>query len=92
MNAIESINRSSDRVESPSVPSTESSADGEPDFRLHRWLVYFASGSDWSRVGEYVATDATSAIEQAVEVFGAASAYQAEMIPWDCAPLLKWSR
>ena len=92
MNAIESISRSSDQVERQPVPWTGSSADGERDLHLHRWLVYFASGTDWSRVGEYVATDAKSAIKQSVEVFGAASDYRAEMIPWDCAPLMKRSR
>jgi len=40
-------------------------------------------------VGEFVPTDAPSAIESAVEVFGEASTYRAEMIPWDAAPLLK---
>jgi len=73
-------------------PSIESKAAPEPDFPLNRWLVYFASGADWSNVGEFVATDATSAIERAVEVFGEASAYRAEMIPWDAAPLFKQER
>jgi hypothetical protein len=87
VNANESLSRSSDQVESPPVPWTGSSADGEPDLRLHRWLVYFASGSDWAKVGEFVAADAKSAIDRAVEVFGGASAYRAEQIPWDAAPL-----
>src|SRR5262245_30785913 len=57
------------------------------DFRLHRWLVSFASGSGWYPVGEYVALDAQAAIDRAVEVFGTASDYRAEEIPWDAAPL-----
>jgi hypothetical protein len=57
------------------------------DFRLHRWLVSFASGPGWYPVGEFVALDAQAAIDQAVEVFGSASDYQAEEIPWDAAPL-----
>ena len=70
------------------VPANKSPEDiSDPAFRLSRWLVYFASGSDWSRVGEFVAADADSAIERAVEVFGGASAYRAEQIPWDAAPL-----
>jgi hypothetical protein len=60
---------------------------GEVDFRLGRWLVYFGSGSDWYPVGEFVATDAKSAIELAIEVLGCGSAYRAEEIPWDAAPL-----
>jgi hypothetical protein len=59
----------------------------EPDTRLHRWQVFFASGSDWYAVGEFVALDETSAIERAVEVLGSASAHRAEEIPWDAAPL-----
>jgi hypothetical protein len=62
------------------------SRDGE-DFRLRRWLVSFASGPGWYPVGEFVALDAQAAIDRAVEVFGTASDYQAEEIPWDAAPL-----
>ena len=62
------------------------SCDGE-DFRLHRWLVSFASGPGWYPVGEFVALDAQAAIDRAVEVFGTASDYRAEEIPWDAAPL-----
>jgi hypothetical protein len=57
------------------------------DFRLRRWLVSFASGPGWYAVGEYVALDAQAAIDRAIEVFGAASGYRAEEIPWDVAPL-----
>ena len=56
-------------------------------FRLRRWLVSFASGPGWYAVGEFVALDAQAAIDRAVEVFGAASDYRAEEIPWDAAPL-----
>jgi hypothetical protein len=56
-------------------------------FQLRRWLVSFASGQGWYAVGEYVAMDAQAAIDRAVEVFGAASDYRAEEIPWDAAPL-----
>jgi hypothetical protein len=56
---------------------------------LRRWLVSFASGPGWYAVGEYVALDAQSAIDRAVEVFGSASDYRAEEIPWDAAPLPK---
>ena len=62
------------------------SRDGE-DFRLRRWLVSFASGPGWYPVGEFVALDAQAAIDRAVEVFGTASDYRAEEIPWDAAPL-----
>jgi len=58
------------------------------DFRLHRWLVSFASGREWYTVGEFLALDAQAAIDRAVEVLGAASDYRAEEIPWDAAPLL----
>jgi hypothetical protein len=89
MNADESTDRSPEALENRPVPSTASKSDQNAEFRLNRWLVYFASGTYWSSVGEFVATDATSAIERAVEVFGEASAYRAEMIPWDAIPLLK---
>ena len=54
---------------------------------LRRWLVSFASGPAWYPVGEFVALDAQAAIDRAVEVFGTASGYRAEEIPWDAAPL-----
>jgi hypothetical protein len=87
MNAEDHASRSPQQTQNSAVPTTASDADRDADFRLSRWLVYFASGSDWSKVGEFVAADATSAIERAVEVFGGASAYRAEQIPWDAAPL-----
>jgi hypothetical protein len=62
------------------------SCDGE-DFRLRRWLVSFASGPAWYPVGEFVAQNAQTAIDRAVEVLGAASDYRAEEVPWDTAPL-----
>jgi hypothetical protein len=83
VNANEPMGRSLDSVPDALTASAGPPADAEPDVRLHRWLVYFASGSDWSRVGEFVATDATAAVERAKDVFGEASAYRAEHIPWD---------
>jgi hypothetical protein len=66
---------------------------------LRCWLVSFASRPGWYPAGEFIAADATSAIERAIEIFGPASGYRAEEIPWDAAPLLKanprsfhWSR
>ena len=61
----------------------------EPATRLRRWLVSFASGRAWYPVGELAALDATSAIERAIDVFGPATDYQAEEIPWDAAPLVR---
>jgi hypothetical protein len=60
---------------------------GEPAIRLRRWLVSFSSGREWYTVGEFVALDASSAVERAIDVFGGATDYQAEQIPWDAAPL-----
>jgi hypothetical protein len=59
------------------------------DFMLRRWLVSFSSGRQWYPVGEFVAQDAQTAIDRAIEVFGSASDYRAEAIPWDAAPLPK---
>ena len=56
-------------------------------FRLRRWLVSFASGRKWYPVGEFVALDAAAGIDRAIEIFGPASGYRAEEIPWDAAPL-----
>ena len=61
----------------------------EPTIRLRRWLVSFASGREWYPVGEFAALDATSAIDRAMDGFGAATDYQAEEIPWDTAPLVR---
>ena len=58
-------------------------------FQLRRWLVSFASGPGWYPVGEFVALDAQTAIGRAIEIFGSASDYRAEEIPWYAAPLLK---
>jgi hypothetical protein len=57
------------------------------DWRLRRWHVSYRSGSGWYPVGEFVALDASTAIERAVEIFGPGEQYQAEEIPWDAAPL-----
>ena len=81
MTADKPIGHSTDRTPNPSAPSAD------PDIRLSRWLVYFASGPEWSSVGELVAPNATAAVERAMEVFGEASDYRAERIPWDAAPL-----
>jgi hypothetical protein len=59
------------------------------EFKLRRWLVSFASGSEWYPAGEFVALNAASAIDRAIEVFGVASDHRAEEIPWDAAPLPK---
>ena len=60
---------------------------GSEQFKLRRWLVSFGSAQDWYAVGEFVALDDDSAISRAIEVFGDATRYQAEEIPWDAAPL-----
>jgi hypothetical protein len=72
------------------LPQTASSE--EPRIRLNRWLASYASGAEWYAVGEFVAADATSAIERAVEIFGSGAAYRAEEIPWDAAPLHQANR
>jgi hypothetical protein len=71
------------------VPSETSEPGGSEQFKLRRWLVSFGSAQDWYPVGEFVALDVDSAISRAIEVFGAATRYQAEEIPWDAAPLPK---
>jgi len=73
----------------PSAPPPGPATDAADDLKLSRWLVFFASGETWYRVGEFVAADAATAIERAVAVFGEASSYRAEEIPWDAAPLWK---
>jgi hypothetical protein len=54
---------------------------------LSRWLVSFGLGPGWYPVGEFIALDAAAAIDRAIEIFGCASGYRAEAIPWDAAPL-----
>jgi hypothetical protein len=54
---------------------------------MSRWRVDFASGDSWYQVGEFVAPDASSAIERAIAIFGAASAYRAVEVSWGAAPL-----
>ena len=61
----------------------------EHPFRISRWLVSCDSGSGWYPIGEFLAVDAATAIERAIEVFGPGAGYQAEGIPWDAAPLSK---
>jgi hypothetical protein len=61
----------------------------DAEFRLQRWLVYFASGPEWYPVGEFLAGDATTAIARAIDVFGCGQGYRAEEIPWDAIPLHK---
>jgi hypothetical protein len=74
-------------VEVKEQQEVQAQSPGEDAVSLHRWLVSFASGPGWYAVGEYVALDAQAAIDRAVEVFGTASDYRAEEIPWDAAPL-----
>jgi hypothetical protein len=64
-------------------------AEATEDVVLCRWLVSFATEAGWYPIGEYLALDAAAAIERAVEVFGPGAGYQAELIPWDAAPLFK---
>jgi hypothetical protein len=68
---------------------------GEPDsagaWTLRSWYVSYRSGADWYPVDEFVALDAATAIERAVEVFGPGAEYQAHEIPWNAAPLFRQS-
>ena len=43
-------------------------------------------------MGEFIALDAAAAIDRAIEIFGCASGYRAEEIPWDAESLahLRW--
>jgi hypothetical protein len=68
-------------------PSTYSADVAEVVVNIGRWLVDFRSGEDWYRVGEFIALTEAAAIEQAIDVFGTATAYRAEEIPWNTAPL-----
>jgi hypothetical protein len=54
------------------------------DIRLNRWLVYFASNPGWYPVGEFIAADATSPIERAIEVFRHGLAYRARRDSLGC--------
>jgi hypothetical protein len=68
---------------------------GDQKFTLRRWLISFASDREFYPVGQFVALDSASAIGRAIEVFGPAADYQAEEIPWDAAPLARftpWSK
>jgi hypothetical protein len=71
----------------PETPPATSLPDEAAEFKLRRWYVSYRSGSSWYPVGEFVALDAATAIERAVEIFGPGEQYQAEEIPWDAAPL-----
>jgi len=81
------LNEPSGRIESRPDAALALESRADVDVRLSRWLVSFASGKKWYPVGEYFALDAAAAIERAVEIFGGASDYRAEEIPWDAAPL-----
>ena len=59
------------------------------EIRLSRWLVSCDSGAGLYPLGEFLAVNADAAIERAIEVFGPGGAHQAELIPWDAAPLSK---
>jgi hypothetical protein len=76
-------------VEVMEPQDVQAQSPSEDAVNLHRWLVSFASGPGWYAVAEYVALDAQAAIDRPVEVFGTASGYRAEEIPWDAAPLPK---
>ena len=62
-------------------------AKGPDEWKLHRWLVSFRSGTEWYSVGEFTALNSVDAIERAVAVFGPGDEHKAEEIPWDAAPL-----
>jgi hypothetical protein len=88
MHDSEQADRFGGRVREPLLTVEE---DAEIPFKLSRWLVNFRSGPEWYSVGEYVAPSPDRAIERAVEVLGNAAEYRAEEIPWDAAPLSKWT-
>jgi hypothetical protein len=81
-------------IECVDTPGARSQAEvrGRKDLKLRRWLVSFASGPGWYRVGEFVALDSDAAVERAIEIFGPVAGYQAEEIPWDAAPLYERNR
>ena len=74
-------------MEKRSEQDKKPNSPGQDAVRLHRWLVSFASSPRWYSVGEFVALDGQAAIDRAIEIFGSASDYRAEEIPWDAAPL-----
>jgi hypothetical protein len=76
-------------IEGPDQPEGRAESCSKDAVSLRRWLVSFASGPGWYPVGEFVALDARDAIDRAIEVFGPASDYRAQEIPWDAAPLAK---
>jgi hypothetical protein len=65
---------------------------GSEEVQLRRWQVSFSSEKEWYPVGEFVALDAKSAIDRAIDIFGSATDYRAEEIPWDAAPLHETKR
>jgi hypothetical protein len=73
-------------TDSPHVEQGQVATHGGEEVKLRRWQVSFASGRGWYPVGEFVALDAKSAIDRAVDIFGSAADYLAEEIPWDAAP------
>jgi hypothetical protein len=80
--------RTSDDQHASFQPKKSAEASDEAgNWSLHRWQVSFRSGKDWYPIGEFIALDATMAIEQAVEIFGPGEVYQAEIISWDAGPL-----
>jgi hypothetical protein len=83
------IDDSSCQFESRADPASSMAPFAEDNTKLSRWLVSFASGKNWYSVGEFFALDAAAAIARAIEIFGSASDYRAEEIPWDAAPLPK---
>ena len=73
-------------TDSPHAERSQVATDGGENAKLRRWQVSFASGRGWYPVGEFVALDAKSAIDRAIDIFGSAADYLAEEIPWDAAP------
>jgi hypothetical protein len=74
-------------INAPGEPREPAQQGDAAPFQLSRWLVSFGSGPDWYPAGEFIAVDAAAAIDRAIEIFGCASGYRAEEIPWDAAPL-----
>ena len=80
-------NQATFATEVASEPQGQVEPSASNEFKLRRWLVSFASGRQWYPVGEFIALDAAAGIDRAIEIFGPASGYRAEEIPWDAAPL-----